>query len=223
MTVPSRKCLYHSTGLPAANSATRLGWNPRKRADTAGYGITPKSHAMVSLVQTALRNQQPTTTRSSTIQPWGAIMRRSGGRERSPGPERGEEPLTDQPHHRRQEDARHEARERQWPAEQRGLVRERPDRAHQRLGGQQRDERPRGRPVLEEIGGDGEEHVRAARHREAGRPADEDAAPQVLAAEPAHEDTLGQQDVEQSSEKEAQEQLEPHAAHEPPARGEPAQ
>src|SRR5207253_8329178 len=118
---------HASSGRRAANAASGVGWSPRKRADTAGYGINPKSHAMVSLVQTALRTQQPTTTRSSTIQPWGAIMRRSGGRERSPGPERGEEPLADQPHHRRQEDARHEARERQRPAEKRGLVRERPD------------------------------------------------------------------------------------------------
>src|SRR4029453_15822244 len=41
-TVSSRKLLYQPTGLPAANSATRLGWKGRKRGDTVGEGITPR-------------------------------------------------------------------------------------------------------------------------------------------------------------------------------------
>src|SRR5262252_4098438 len=73
-TVSSRNLLYQSTGLPAANSATRLGWKARKRGDTVGYGITPQRYARVSLVHTALTNHAPTTTRSRTIHRSAPIM-----------------------------------------------------------------------------------------------------------------------------------------------------
>src|SRR5215813_13985017 len=73
-TVSSRNLLYQSTGLPAANSATRLGWKARKRGDTVGYGITPHRYARVSLVHTALTNHAPTTTRSRTSPRSGQII-----------------------------------------------------------------------------------------------------------------------------------------------------
>ena len=48
-TVCSRKSLYQPIGFPAANSATRFGWNPMKRADTVGYGSTPQASSQREL------------------------------------------------------------------------------------------------------------------------------------------------------------------------------
>src|SRR5262245_17085378 len=73
-TISSRNCLYQSTGLPLANSATRFGWNPRKRGDTARYGTAPHANSTVSFVHTAFRNHAPTTIRSTASQICGAFM-----------------------------------------------------------------------------------------------------------------------------------------------------
>src|SRR2546426_4698230 len=74
MTVVSRKSLYQPTGLPAANSATRLGWKARNRSDTTGYGTTPHRNSSTSFVHTAFRNHAPTTTRSNASHVSGAFM-----------------------------------------------------------------------------------------------------------------------------------------------------
>src|SRR5262245_26497259 len=52
------------------------------RGDTAGYGRTLPTHSTTIFVDTALRNQMPTTIRSTAIHRWGAIMVGLSGRDR---------------------------------------------------------------------------------------------------------------------------------------------
>src|SRR2546421_2160924 len=141
----------------------------------------------------------------------------------SPSLEQSEQPLAEQAHDRRQQHTGHEAREREGPAEQRRLVRQRANGTHERLRGQQRDERRRRGPMSEEIGRNREEHVWPPGDDQTGGPADEDPVAQALGTEPARQHGLGEENFEQPREDEAERQLDPHAAHEPRAGGEAAQ
>src|SRR2546422_2597552 len=122
-----------------------------------------------------------------------------------------EQPLADQAHHGRQENAGKEARQGQRPTQERRLVGEHPDRAHQRLGREQRDQRSRRGTIPKEIRRDGKEQVRPTRDCQACHPTYQDALRHTIRPEPAREHGLGDQDFEEAGEQEAEEQLEPHA------------
>src|SRR5215813_10062895 len=87
------------------------------------------------------------------------------------------EPLTDQSKHGRKQDAGKEAGQRERPTEQWRLVRQHSDRAHERLRGEQADERTRRGSAPEEIRRHRKHEVRTTGHHESRRPAHEDAAP----------------------------------------------
>src|SRR5262245_11652955 len=231
-TVCSRKSLYQPIGLPAANSVTRFGWNPMKRAETVGYGNTPQANPRASLVHTALRNPAPATTRSSASQASGASMCAGsvstrhlvakGGRDpgsmcsasSSSAPEQVEQPLPEEAEQWRRKQRGDAARERERPAEQRRLVREHADRAHQRLGGDQGDQRACRGAVLEEVRSDGKEEIWPARQGQTRGPPDQDALAHALAAKPPREGLRRDQDLDEPGEEEPEGQIDPNAAEE---------